>query len=154
MVDHFQIEEFARKAFRDHKGVFHPSKPYPAEWVPTRLPPLKRILEAVRHRAGDHPATILCGYRDDEYNTYLRERGLQGERKVTGVAKDSRHMYGDAVDFMIYGMTVHVLHSLILEMWEQGELPELGGVGLYERLGFIHIDTHKADDGHLRRWEG
>lgn len=153
-ADHFQIEEFARRAFRDHRGTFHPSKPYPAEWVATRLAPLVRILEVIRHEAGDHPMTVLCGYRDDDYNAYLRERGLQGERRATGVAQDSRHMYGDAADVTIYGMGAHVLHSLVIELCEQGKLPELGGVGLYERLGFVHVDTHKADDGHLRRWGG
>ena len=150
--DHFPVIEFARKAFRDHHGIYHPAKPYPAEWEATRLPPLKRTLEVIRHEAGDHPYTILCGYRDADYNDYLRERGLQGERNATGVARDSRHKYGDAADGVIYGMGAHVLHSLIIELWDSGKLPELGGVALYERLGFVHVDTHKAADGHLRRW--
>ena len=153
-VDHFPLSDFTRKAFTDHAGVFHPALAYPAEWVPTRLPPLKRTLEVIRHAAGDHPYTLLCGYRDDLYNTYLRERGLQGERHATGVALHSQHEEGRAADGIIYGMGAHVLHGLVLELHKAGHLPELGGVGLYEHLGFVHVDTYRLASGELRRWTG
>ena len=153
-VDHFPIVEFTRRAFTDHAGVFHPAVAYPAEWVPTRLPPLKRVLETIRHEAGDHPVTVLCGYRDEAYNTYLRERGLRGENHSTGVAVHSQHEEGRAADIMIYGMGAHVLHRLIAELFETEKLPELGGLGIYDLLGFVHIDTYRLATGVLRRWGG
>lgn len=154
IVDHFPIAEFTRRAFTDHAGMFHPAEPYPAEWVQTRLPPLKRTAEIIRHKAGDHPMTILCGYRDDLYNAYLRERGLRGEHHATGVAEHSQHMEGRALDGVIYGMGAAVLYGLIIDLHEAGELPELGGVGLYEGLGFVHVDTYRLASGVLRRWNG
>ena len=152
--DHFPVEEFTRRPFTDHAGKFHPAAPYPEEWLITRLPALKRTLEVIRLAAGAHPVTVLCGYRDPAYNVYLRERGLQGEQHHSGVAVHSQHEEGRAADIMIYGMTAHVLHGLVMELQEGGSLPELGGVGIYERLGFVHVDTYKLATGELRRWNG
>jgi len=43
--------------------------------------------------------------------------------------------------------------EMVLQMHENGELDELGGIG-YQRYtnGCVHLDTYHADDGHLRRW--
>lgn len=142
--EHFDLDEFACP-----DGVV-----YPEEWVHTRLPPLLRVLETIRHAIGDRRTTVLCGYRTIAYNQRLRERGLNGERHTTGVALHSQHCEGRAADIQVFGVTTHVLHSLILELHEAGKLPDLGGVGLYEKLGFVHVDTYRLATGQLRKWEG
>lgn len=132
----------------------HDGTPYPEEWVATRLPPLFRALEGIRHAVGDLPIRILCGYRTPAYNDRLRVRGLSGETGRTGVAEHSQHCEGRAADIVCFGMPVRVLHGHILEAWERGHLPEIGGVGLYEGRGFVHVDVYRMADGHLRRWAG
>ena len=139
---HFKLSEFRCKDGTD----------YPDEWRTTRLPDLLETLEAIRHCIGDQPITVVCGYRTKSWNEHLRMRGLTGESGKTGVAEHSQHMEGRAADIMVHGMDTRVLHSLIGQAWENGHLPHLGGLALYERLGFVHIDTYKMADGHLRRW--
>lgn len=140
--DHFPVEEFRCKD----------GTPYPEEWVETRLPGLKRVLEVIRERCGGLPVTVLCGYRSPAYNERLRKRGLQGEGK-TGVAEHSQHMEGNAADITIHGLSLSETLSEILAAWREGLLPELGGVGYYPNHGFIHVDTYRVG-GRLRRWNG
>ena len=152
-VDHFDISEFACKAYTAPDG-HHPLTPYPEEWIEERLTPLKRLLESIRLACGSHPVTILCGYRTVAYNAELRRRGLQGERHATGVALHSQHTEGRAADIMIFGIPTAVVYGKIIGAWESGQLPDLGGVGRYESLGFCHVDTWKDPSGKLRRWNG
>ena len=49
-------------------------------------------------------------------------------------------------------MSVFCAYAKIVTAWELGKLPELGGIGLYVKKNFIHIDTAHAADGHLRKW--
>ena len=56
------------------------------------------------------------------------------------------------MDFYPIGISIYCAYALIEAAWERGELPELGGIGLYVKKNFIHIDTHHAADGHLRKW--
>jgi uncharacterized protein YcbK (DUF882 family) len=152
-VDHFPIGEFACPAFHTPDGQF-PATPYPEEWEHTRLPDLKRMLERIRLACGSLPVRILCGYRTTEYNSELRRRGMQGERHASGVAIHSQHTEGRAADIAVFGMDPRVLYGIVLQEWEKGHLPELGGIGRYATLGFCHVDTWKMADGNLRRWNG
>jgi uncharacterized protein YcbK (DUF882 family) len=142
--EHFKLWEFA----------CNDGAPYPDEWRATRLPALLHLLEAIRHVIGDLPVTVVCGYRTPSYNTRLRERGIRGESGVTGVAEHSQHMEGRAADIMCHGMRTNVLHSYISEAFDDGRLHDLGGLGLYEGMGFVHVDTYRLASGHLRRWTG
>jgi uncharacterized protein YcbK (DUF882 family) len=152
-VDHFPVEEFTCKAYHAPDG-YHDATPYPAECVNDRLPPLKRLLESVRLACGSHPMTVLCGYRTVEYNAELRRRGLEGERHSTGVALHSQHTEGRAADINIFGVPLIVILQTVLAEHERGNLPDLGGVGYYPSLGFVHLDTFKDPSGKLRRWNG
>jgi uncharacterized protein YcbK (DUF882 family) len=152
-IDHFPIEEFACKPYTSPDG-HHDAEPYPAEWEHTRLPPLKRTLEAIRLACGSQPVTIICGYRTIAYNAELRRRGLQGERHATGVALHSQHTEGRAADIMVFGMEHVALLKTILDAHDAGQLPELGGVGYYPSLGFTHVDVYRLASGELRRWNG
>ena len=140
---HFSLDEFA----------CHDGTPYPSEWISTRLPALVKILEAIR-AAVDAKIHIMCGFRTAEENQRLRLKGLRGEGHMTGVAKHSQHMEGRAADIQAFGVPVKVLYSDIMRLYEEGKLPDLGGVALYEGLGFVHVDSYRMADGHLRRWFG
>ncbi|MFK8075306.1 MAG: DUF882 domain-containing protein [Granulosicoccus sp.] len=82
---------------------------------------------------GAGPLQVLSGYRTPETNAKLR-------RRSNGVAKNSLHIEGRAVDFYLPGVPVKTLRSAAVDL-------DAGGVGIYSRSGFIHIDT-----GAIRRW--
>lgn len=66
---------------------------------------------------------------------------------------NSKHLKGLAMDFHCgdrYSPTA--IYNILLSRYIHGELPELGGMGLYNT--FVHIDAFHAADGHLRLWRG
>lgn len=90
------------------------------------------LLCDVRDRFGrEKEVQVLSGYRSPSYNAYLRSRGR-------GVAKDSLHLRGRAIDFSMPGVSPH-------ELAEAARAFSAGGVGRYH--DFIHIDV-----GAVRYW--
>jgi len=76
---------------------------------------------------------IISGYRSPQSNAKLRQ-------KSAGVAKNSLHMSGRAIDFRIPGCDLGNLRTAALSL-------RAGGVGYYPRENFVHIDT-----GRIRHW--
>jgi len=94
------------------------------------------LLSLVQEEIGfDQAITVVSGYRSAATNRMLR-------RKLRGVAKNSYHMRGMAVDIRLDGVSTNTLRKLALKM-------RAGGVGYYPRAGFIHLDT-----GPVRTWRG
>jgi uncharacterized protein YcbK (DUF882 family) len=81
---------------------------------------------------GEAQATILSAYRTRETNEMLM-------RTTFGVAENSQHIYGRALD-------VHI-GSKLAEAMTAARGMQRGGVGWYPHSGFIHIDT-----GPVRNW--
>ena len=79
------------------------------------------------------PTLVLSGYRSPQTNAMLR-------RQSRGVAKDSYHMYGKAVDIRMPGRDFNDLHRAAVSL-------QAGGVGRYRRSQFVHLDT-----GPVRHW--
>lgn len=79
------------------------------------------------------PFELISAYRSPKTNATLAA-------KSNGVAKRSFHMRGMAVDIRLPERDLKALHKAALSL--QG-----GGVGLYSKSGFIHVDT-----GRVRRW--
>ncbi len=79
------------------------------------------------------PFHVVSAYRSPKTNARLRKR-----RK--GVAKNSQHIYGKAVDFYIPGRKLSSIRKAALSL--RG-----GGVGYYPRSNFVHVDT-----GPVRSW--
>lgn len=77
-----------------------------------------------------HEIQILSGYRTPEHNA-----------KLEGAAKNSMHLQGRAADVHIPGMAPGVLSNM-------AKMIGIGGVGLYQDRGFIHVDT-----GPVRAWQ-
>ncbi|RWA75424.1 MAG: DUF882 domain-containing protein [Mesorhizobium sp.] len=106
---------------------------------PTKMDPhlLDLVWEAYRESGATDYIQVVCGYRSPATNSMLRSRSR-------GVAKESQHMLGKALDFYIPGVPLKKLRNIGLKM--QG-----GGVGYYPRSGspFVHMDV-----GNVRHWPG
>lgn len=78
---------------------------------------------------------IICGYRSPESNAAMH-------RRSRGVASNSFHMKGQAIDFRIDGVSLSKVCNAAQRL-------NNGGVGFYPRSNFVHIDT-----GPVRNWAG
>lgn len=72
---------------------------------------------------------VVSGYRSPATNAMLRSRSR-------GVAKESQHMHGTAMDFFIPGTPLKTLRDIGMKM-------QAGGVGYYPNSGspFVHMDV-------------
>lgn len=81
------------------------------------------------------PYTLLSGYRSPETNAMLR-------RRSSGVARNSRHMVGEAADLQLQSRSVS-------QIFNAARSCQAGGVGRYSRSNFVHMDC-----GPVRSWGG
>jgi uncharacterized protein YcbK (DUF882 family) len=97
-------------------------------------PRLFDVLAAVRERLGSDEAwLVISGYRTPETNA---NRARQSRR----VSRASLHMSGMAADCRLPGREALGIARAAADM-------QTGGVGLYRRDGFVHLDC-----GPARRW--
>ena len=78
---------------------------------------------------------VICGYRSPVTNAMLQE-------KTSGVASNSLHMVGQAMDIRVADRGLDKLHDTALAM-------KVGGVGYYPSSNFVHVDV-----GAVRHWLG
>jgi len=81
----------------------------------------------------DKPYQIISGYRSPATNSNLAS-------KSSGVATNSLHMKGKAIDIRVSGVSTKKLRDIALAMHR-------GGVGYYHDSNFLHVDT-----GRVRTW--
>lgn len=81
----------------------------------------------------NEPYMLLSGYRSPETNAWLASVSR-------GVARDSQHMNGNAMDIRFPGVPVFKIRQAARSL-------QMGGVGFYPRSGFVHLDT-----GPIRYW--
>ena len=95
-------------------------------------PRLVMVLETIRAHFGA-PVVIHSGYRTPQYN------------KQANGAAHSQHCYGTAADITVKGQKPAAVAAYAREL-----MPDWGGVGIYSKQGFTHIDVRevKAD------WDG
>lgn len=92
------------------------------------------IIYWTSHRMGSSGrAEIISGYRTHKTNEMLRSQSLM-------VAKDSFHIQGQAIDFRLLDRSIEDTHKAVLTR-------QYGGVGVYTKSQFIHVDT-----GPVRSW--
>jgi uncharacterized protein YcbK (DUF882 family) len=91
------------------------------------------FLTAVMAASGQGEAQVLSAYRSRATNEMLA-------RTTFGVAENSQHIYGRALD-------VH-FGARLPEAMQAARGMRLGGVGWYPNSGFIHIDS-----GPVRNWD-
>jgi uncharacterized protein YcbK (DUF882 family) len=113
-------------ALRDYRS----DKVYP---IATHL--LDLLYQLGRRLDTDCQFELTSGYRSPETNAALHELD-------SGVAANSLHMKGQAVDITLPGRPLRNVYEAALAM-------RMGGVGYYPDDDFLHVDI-----GRVRRWEG
>ena len=97
-------------------------------------PELLNILYDLRQAVGGEGAyEVISGYRSPATNEMLRQQG-------SGVARNSQHVQGKAIDVRLQGVDTAVLRDAAIEL-------QRGGVGYYKGSDFVHVDTDR-----VRRW--
>lgn len=111
-----------------------------ADWrtkEPTKMDPaLFDLLWTVYQDVGaSQPINIVSSYRSPKTNAMLRA-------KSSGVAENSQHTKGRAIDFFIPGIKLATLREAVMRR-------QVGGIGYYPTSGspFVHADT-----GSVRAW--
>jgi len=94
---------------------------------------LLMLLHDLQRQFDRKPIHVISAYRSPESNALLRKSSNK-------VAKKSYHMKGQAIDIRIPGVAIKDLHRASVAM-------NSGGVGLYSRSDFIHLDV-----GPVRSW--
>ena len=79
------------------------------------------------------PYEVLSGYRCPKTNKNLRSNS-------EGVAKNSLHMTGQAIDLRLPGFDTKQIRNLAISL-------KAGGVGYYAKSNFVHMDS-----GDVRTW--
>jgi uncharacterized protein YcbK (DUF882 family) len=106
---------------------------------PTKMDPrlFDLVWEVYRRSGASDYIHVVSAFRSPETNGMLRSRS-----RTTGVAKNSQHMLGKAMDFYIPGVKLSTLRALAMQM-------QVGGVGFYPKSGspFVHLDV-----GGVRAW--
>lgn len=104
---------------------------------PTKMDPrlFDLVWEVYQEVGGSQPINVVSAYRSPATNSMLRE-------KSSGVAENSQHIKGHAMDFFIPGVPLARLRATAMKK-------QVGGVGFYPTSGspFVHLDT-----GSVRAW--
>jgi uncharacterized protein YcbK (DUF882 family) len=90
---------------------------------------IARVMEEVRARLGDRPIRVNSWYRDPASN------------RAVGGARFSRHMSGDAIDFVVIGIHSYTVYDRLNRWWGSRG-------GLASSSIFTHIDAR----GYYARW--
>jgi uncharacterized protein YcbK (DUF882 family) len=93
------------------------------------------VWEVYQEVGGTQPVHIVSAYRSPKTNEMLRQSS-------SGVAENSQHTKGNAMDFFIPGVPLAKLRAVAMRK-------QVGGVGYYPSSGspFVHLDT-----GSVRAW--
>lgn len=97
-------------------------------------PELMDILWDIQQLSGHEGVfEVISAYRSPETNEMLRDRS-------SGVASNSQHVHGKAIDVRLRGFDTRQLRDTALQL-------KRGGVGYYAQSDFVHVDT-----GRVRTW--
>jgi len=97
-------------------------------------PRLFDILYQIKMLSGTRsPFQVISAFRSPGTNEMLRSRSK-------GVARNSQHVLGKAIDIRLADVNTKRLRELALSL-------KAGGVGYYPDSDFVHVDT-----GRVRKW--
>lgn len=130
---------FKRNGKYDSRGLSELNK-FLRDWrrnEPTKMDPrlFDLVWEVYQEVGATQPIHVVSAYRSPQTNEALRSRS-------SGVAKNSNHTRGLAMDFFIPGVPISKLRAAAMKL-------QMGGVGYYPTSGspFVHLDT-----GSVRAW--
>ncbi len=130
---------FKRNGRFDPKGLAQLNQ-FLRDWrrnEPTKMDPrlFDLVWEVYRRVGAKDYIHIVSAYRSPTTNGMLRSR-------TKGVAKNSQHTQGKAMDFFIPGVKLSTLRATAMQL-------QVGGVGFYPTSGspFVHLDV-----GGVRAW--
>ena len=129
--------EFYEKDCYKLRGLFEVNKAfidYRAKEI-TRIDVnlINLLYEINLHVGLDKEFDIVSGYRSEKTNAKLRHT-------MRGVAKNSYHIKGQAVDIYMPGVSLRKLRDTAIGL-------QSGGVGYYPSSNFVHVDV-----GPVRTW--
>ncbi len=123
--------EYVRDAMQEVNKLLRDSRTDEMAMIDPRL---VDIVSATQYLLGhDRPFSVISGYRSKRTNDMLRSRSR-------GVAKNSYHTRGMAMDLRMTGVSVDQVQHI-------GKRLNSGGVGIYSRSNFVHLDS-----GPVRTW--
>lgn len=129
--------EFYEKDCYKLRGLFEVNKAfidYRAKEITRVDVSLINLLYDINLHIGlDKEFSVISGYRSEKTNAKLR-------RSMRGVAKESYHIKGQAVDIYVPGVSLRKLKDIAVGLGQ-------GGVGYYPNSNFIHVDV-----GPVRKW--
>jgi hypothetical protein len=131
MTEHFRWSEFYR-----------PNDQTPPESVISGYAKIANDLELIRGYFGDKPLVITPhgGWHPlDKTGAGWPERS-RNSRHRTPEDRAEKFRSGVAVDFSIPGIPIAHVYAGMISLRENRAIPP-GGIGLYEKDGFIHWDT-------------
>jgi uncharacterized protein YcbK (DUF882 family) len=99
--------------------------------IDTRL--LDLLFSVRKEIETNEPFHVISGYRSARTNAFLRAHS-------TGVAENSLHLVGQAIDIRLPGRETRILQKAAIAL-------KGGGVGYYPKSDFVHVDI-----GRVRYW--
>ncbi|WP_082434680.1 DUF882 domain-containing protein [Devosia sp. A16] len=143
-LHHTHTGETGRFTFKRNgkydQAVLRQMNVFLADWrtkEPTNMDPalFDLLWEVYQEVGATQPYNIVSSYRSPKTNKMLRS-------KSSGVAENSQHMRGKAMDVFIPGVNLSKLRETAMRH-------QVGGVGFYPTSGspFVHMDT-----GNVRAW--
>ncbi len=143
-LHHTHTGETAKFTFKRNgvydQAVLRQMNVFLADWrtkEPTKMDPalFDLLWEVYQEVGASQPYNIVSSYRSPKTNAMLRA-------KSSGVAENSQHMRGKAMDVFIPGVNLAKLRATAMKH-------QVGGVGYYPTSGspFVHMDT-----GNVRAW--
>lgn len=93
------------------------------------------LVDAIQDHFGAETVEVISGFRSPDYNRALKTAGRR-------VADASLHLKGQAMD-------IHLDEATEEDLFAFAKGLGAGGVGIYPRFGFVHVDV-----GPVRSWRG
>ena len=130
-IVYFENDEYVDSALEE---INHFLRDFRTGDVTVMDPGLLDLIYDIRETIeSDGTYEVISAYRSPKTNEMLRTRS-------GGVARNSQHLLGTAIDVRLEDIPIEVLRDTALAM-------RRGGVGFYRKADFVHIDT-----GRVRRW--
>ena len=136
--------------FKVSDAACHDGTPFPVDWT-EQWALSCGLADDCRDEYSD-ALIAVSWYRTEAHNLALIS--LDDAAGTHQVASGSKHVKGLAIDLRPVRGDAAGLYRILMAAHDAGRLKSLGGIGLYPKSNWVHVDAFKADDGHLRKWIG